>query len=234
MSTIIAGHFQLQDEVDRARRELVSAGFPEDRISAFFVNQPGQHDLTPIGGDNMHVAGRQGNAGRRGRGRRHRRRGRRWRSARPPRPVTGPVGPIVGGLVGAHVGSLFSFSKMKEAGESEEGGENRTEPRKPACWWRWRWPMPADEARALEVLRRLGAHHIERADGTIAGWRLGRFRSAQHAGPDRVSNRASSAAARPARCVVCLQCAISTGSVIPSSTVRVAPPRIVSRKRECP
>ena len=51
MSTIIAGHFQLREECDRARAELVSAGFAEERISDFFVNQPGQHDLTPIGGD---------------------------------------------------------------------------------------------------------------------------------------------------------------------------------------
>lgn len=57
MSTIIAGHFQLQDEIDRARGELAGAGFAEDRISAFFVNQPGQHDMTPIGGDHLQSAG---------------------------------------------------------------------------------------------------------------------------------------------------------------------------------
>ena len=40
MSTIVAGHFQLQAEIDNAREELMRAGFPEDRISAFFLNQP--------------------------------------------------------------------------------------------------------------------------------------------------------------------------------------------------
>jgi hypothetical protein len=28
-------------------------------------------------------------------------------------------------------------------------------------------PDPADEARALDVLRQLGAHHIERAEGRV-------------------------------------------------------------------
>ena len=130
MSTIIAGHFQTQDEVDQARRELANAGFPGDQISGFFVNQPGQHDLTAIGGDNVLSPGAKetpvgvvegaatgGAVG--------------LAIGAATSPFPGPVGPIVGGLDGAHVGSLFSFSKMKEAGEREEGGENRTERRKP-------------------------------------------------------------------------------------------------------
>ena len=51
MSTIIAGRFQLQDEVDRARRALADAGFDSSRVSGFYLSQPGQHDQTPIGGD---------------------------------------------------------------------------------------------------------------------------------------------------------------------------------------
>jgi hypothetical protein len=81
--------------------------------------------------------------------------------------VTGPVGPIVGGLVGAHVGSLFSFTKMKEPGEPEEGGENVIEPRKPGMLVAVALADSGEELRAIEVLRDLGAHHIERADGTI-------------------------------------------------------------------
>ena len=167
MSTIIAAHFQLQDEVDRARRALAAAGFPEDRISGFFVNQPGQHDLTPIGGDHIASPGAQetpegvaagavtgGAVG--------------MAVGAATAPVTGPLGPVVGGLVGAHVGSLFSFSKMKEAGEGEAGGsENLRTPRKAGMLIAVALAGPADEARALEVLRGLGAHHIERAEGTI-------------------------------------------------------------------
>ena len=51
MSRIIAGHFQLQEQIDAARAALNQAGFPDSRISSFFVNQPGQHDLHELGGD---------------------------------------------------------------------------------------------------------------------------------------------------------------------------------------
>jgi hypothetical protein len=167
MSIIIAGHFQLQDQVDQARSELVSAGFRDDRISGFYISQAGQHDLTPIGGDHAEqspgaketpqgvvtgaaTGGAVGAA-----------------VGAVTAPVTGPVGPIVGGLVGAHVGSLFSFSKMKEAGEREDGGANLSEPRKPGMLVAVALADPSEEGRALEVLRDLGAHHIERAEGTI-------------------------------------------------------------------
>jgi hypothetical protein len=166
MSTIIAGHFQLQDEIDRARSELVNAGFGADRISAFFVNQPGQHDMTPIGGDHLHSAGAKetpvgviegtamgGAVG--------------AAVGAATSVVTGPAGPIVGSLVGAHVGSLFSFSKMKDGGESEAGGENQAEPRPTGMLVAVAVDGDGAEGRALEVLRDLGAHHIERAEGSI-------------------------------------------------------------------
>ena len=167
MSTIVAGHFQLQDEVDNARRELVHAGFPEDQISAFYLNQPGQHDLTPIGGDRIESPGAketpegivQGAATGGAVG---------VAVGAATSVVTGPVGPIVGGLVGAHVGSLFSLAKMKDRGEHEEGGaENRYEPRKAGMLVAVAADQPEAEARALDVLRSLGSHHIERAKGTI-------------------------------------------------------------------
>ena len=168
MSTIVAGHFQLQDQIEHARNELMRAGFAEDRISSFFLNQPGQHDLTAIGGDHLVSPG----------------------AAESPlgvvegaatggavgaaiglatAVVTGPVGPVVGGLVGAHVGSLFSLSKMKEAGEHEQGGtgDNRFEPRKPGMLVAVAADLPGDEEKALDVLHRLGSDHIERAHGTI-------------------------------------------------------------------
>jgi hypothetical protein len=166
MSTIIAGHFQLQEEIDRARSELNNAGFRDERISAFFVNQPGQHDMTPIGGDNIESPGAketpvgvlEGAAAGGAVG---------LAIGAATSVVTGPVGPIVGGLVGAHVGSLYSFHKMKETGESEEGGENYAEPRKPGMLLAVAIDEAGQEQRVLEVLRDMGAHHIERAEGSI-------------------------------------------------------------------
>jgi hypothetical protein len=168
MSNIVAGHFQLQDQIDQARSELMRAGFAEDRISAFFVNQPGQHDMTAIGGDRIQSPGAEeapvgvvtgaatgGAVG--------------AAIGLATSVATGPIGPLVGGLVGAHVGSLYSLAKMKEAGEGEQGGhgENRFEPRKPGMLVAVAADAPGDEDKALEVLHRLGSDHIERARGTI-------------------------------------------------------------------
>ncbi|QYF93809.1 hypothetical protein KY495_00780 [Massilia sp. PAMC28688] len=167
MSTIVAGHFQLQDQVEQARIELMRAGFAEDQISSFYLSQPGQHDATPIGGDNITSPGAKespegvveglatgGAVG--------------AAVGLATSPFTGPAGPVIGGLVGAHVGSLFSFSKMKEAGEEEEGGvKNEFVQRHAGMIVAVAFEQEADEQRALEVLQRLGSDQIERARGTI-------------------------------------------------------------------
>jgi hypothetical protein len=166
MSTIIAGHFQLQDEVERARRALADAGFQEDRISGFYLSQPGQHDMTPIGGDNLHSPGAkespegvvQGASAGAAVG---------AVAGAATAPVTGPLGPIVGGLLGAHVGSLFSFTKMKEAGEREEGGRAPVENRHAGMLVAVAFDDPGRQDEAVDVLRRLGATQIERAQGNI-------------------------------------------------------------------
>jgi len=75
---------------------------------------------------------------------------------------------VVGALVGAHVGSLYSFNKMKEAGESEGNGENRHQPRHPGMLIAVALGGLDERERALEALHRLGAEHIEGAQGTIA------------------------------------------------------------------
>lgn len=165
MSTIIAGHFQLQDEVEQARRALADAGFDPGRISGFFLNQPGQHDMTSLGGDNLLSPGAretplgvmQGEAAGAAIG---------LAVGAVTSPLTGPAGPLVGGLLGAHVGSLFSFSKMKERDEAEAGGVP-AEPRPAGMLVAVAFDDAAQETAALDVLRRLGAHHLERASGNI-------------------------------------------------------------------
>jgi len=166
MSIIIAGHFQLQEEADSARQALLDAGFSAERASTFYLSQPGQHDMTPIGGDHIQSPGAketpvgvlQGSAT-----------GGVVGAAigAATAPVTGPAGPIVGGLVGAHVGSLFSFSKMKEAGEGEKGGRAPLEGRKAGMLVAVAFDDAGEETRAVELMRRLGAFQIERARGNI-------------------------------------------------------------------
>lgn len=166
MSIIIAGRFQLQEEVDAARSALVEAGFEADRISGFYLTQPGQHDVTPIGGDHLQSPGAKetpegvvkgvatgGVVG--------------AAIGVATTPLTGPIGPVVGGLVGGHVGSLFSFSKMKDRGAPEEGGENAVPPRPAGMLVAVAFDDAARERDAVDLLRRLGAHHIERARGNI-------------------------------------------------------------------
>jgi len=166
MSIIIAGRFQLQEEVDGARAALVEAGFEAERISGFYLSQPGQHDVTPIGGDHLQSPGAKetpegvvkgvatgGAVG--------------AAIGVATTPLTGPIGPVVGGLVGGHVGSLFSFSKMKDRGEPEEGGENAVPPRQAGMLVAVAFDDAGRERDAIEVLRRLRAHHIERARGNI-------------------------------------------------------------------
>lgn len=173
MSRIVAAHFQLQDEVDAARAALVRAGFPDSRISAFFVNQPGQHDMHALGGDRDMSPGAKetpegiaegaavGAAVGAGVG-------------AAAVLVTGPIGPVVGALVGAHVGSLYSFNKMKGAGESEEvepgegsPHENLRRPRQPGMLIAVAADSDEEGERALATLRQLGARDLEQAEGRI-------------------------------------------------------------------
>lgn len=172
MSIIIAGHFQLQDEIAEARIGLLGAGFAAERISAFYVNPPGQHDMYELGGDHDKSPGAkdsdegvvQGGAA-----------GAVVGAAigSATIPATGPLGPAIGALVGAHVGSLYSFAKLREAGEPEEGGQNQVAPRKSGMMIAVAVVDADQERRALEVLRRRGARDLERAEGTISGgdWR---------------------------------------------------------------
>ena len=172
MTTIIAGHFQLQDEIADARIALLNAGFPAERISAFYVNPPGQHDMYELGGDHDKSPGAkesdegvvQGGAVGAVAG---------AVVGSVAIPVAGPAGPVVGALVGAHVGSLFSLHKMKDAGEPEEGGHNVQPPRKAGMMIAVAVAGLEQEQQALAVLQRLGAHDVERADGSITGgdWR---------------------------------------------------------------
>ncbi|HAT31872.1 MAG TPA: hypothetical protein DCW29_13755 [Janthinobacterium sp.] len=172
MSTILAGHFQLQQQIDTARAALVAAGFPDERISAFFVNQPGQHDLYEFGGDRekspgaketpvgvsqgVAVGGVVGAA-----------------LGAATTLLAGPAGPVVGALVGAHVGSLYGLHSMKEAGETEEGEENRASPRHPGMLIAVALDDAGQRQRALDLLRSLGAEYLEEAQGSIVDgdWR---------------------------------------------------------------
>lgn len=160
MTTIIAGHFQLQEDALRTCDALRQAGFAAERISTFYSNPPGQHAVIPTGGDRIASPGAeetpQGLA-----------KGEVTGAAvgaalgAATIPVTGPVGPVLGGLLGAHVGSLYSFSELKEKDDSGP-------PPRQAGMLVAVAVEGEQEARAIALLRQQGAEKVERAEGTIA------------------------------------------------------------------
>jgi hypothetical protein len=159
MSTIIAGHFQLQETALDVCQALKASGFAADRITTFFNNPPGQHAVIPTGGDRIASPGAEDTPEGIAKGEVT---GAAVGAALGAAsiPVTGPLGPVLGGLVGAHVGSLYSFSELKEKGES--GPPPRRSGMMVAVA-----VEGAQEAAAIELLRRHGAQKIERAEGIL-------------------------------------------------------------------
>lgn len=172
MATIIAGHFQLQEEAEQASLALQRAGFDAARISVFYNNPPGQHAVIPTGGDRQTSPGAQESPAGLAKGAAA---GAAAGAAvgAVTAPLTGPLGPVLGGLVGAHVGSLYTLSDMKERGEPEAGGRaNEAAPRE-ACMVVAVALDGPHAGRAAHALRQAGARQLERAEGHIeqGDWR---------------------------------------------------------------
>jgi hypothetical protein len=166
MSTIIAGHFQTQDEADAASNALGQAGFSGERVSGFYLNQPGQHDMTPIGGDRTCIrrAPRKRRSAwcrardrRRGRGRPGRRDRAGDRAGRPHRRRPG------------RRPRRLAVQLYQDEGSRRRRAGRRApiEPRKAGMLVAVAFDEAGDESRALDVLRRLGAVQVERARGNI-------------------------------------------------------------------
>jgi hypothetical protein len=173
MSMIVAGRFERSLDADAALTALSRDGFDQAEIDSFAVNPPGQHGLTPVGGDVHSDAGTLG-AG-----------------------TTAAIGAGLGLVVGAVIGSIASLHlgapalyliaglgalvgafagvmrKLHDPKPAEHSHEH------PAM------EMPAgrmiavcvdragSEPRAIDVLRRHGARDVGRARGE---WRDGAWR----------------------------------------------------------
>ena len=59
MTRIIAGRFQTSEEANHAASLLAQRSVARDRVSVFYVTPPGQHDATPVGGDEQASPGLQ-------------------------------------------------------------------------------------------------------------------------------------------------------------------------------
>lgn len=177
MARIIAGHFQEQEQVTQVLEAFRDAGIATDRVSSFYLNPPGQHNLYSIGGDRedspgAHETGTGVAAGAATGGAVGAAVGLTGA------PLFGPVGPAVGALVGAHIGGLIgSLSQMKEKGETEDstaeasGNDNEMHQRKAGMMLAVAIGGPdsgaPDESEIVRMMQLFGGHDIEEAEGTI-------------------------------------------------------------------
>lgn len=172
MNTIITGSFRQQAEALHAMSALAGAGFPVDRTTSFFVSPAGQHDLTPIGGDEAASPGMADAGG-----------GAVTGAAiggavgvavgLATLPVLGPGAAVAGVGVGAYVGSLYGALGNSEDyadGAPQRGGDElpRAAPaRKSGMLVAVSAPTSAQQNDAIRILRDLGATDIECSEGDI-------------------------------------------------------------------
>jgi len=170
MSRIIAGRFDRTLDADAALEALRREGFTSDEIDTFYVSPPGQHAMTPVGGEAPFASA----------GSRFAASGAiagaalgallgfavAWLVADEYRVAA----LVFGAALGAYVGSFLGTASKLRGGRPEEATrEHPVEPRGgrmiAVCVDR-----SGMQPRALKVLREYGARDLGRAEGT---WRNG-------------------------------------------------------------
>ena len=173
MSRIICGIFDRTLDADAALEEFKREGFQRSEIDAFYVSPPGQHAMTPLGGDAPHASEGSRTAGI-GAG------------------LGAAIGAVIGaaagwvvsgdlGLVviplgaglGAYVGSFAgSMARVRGGQRASASVEHPVEPRGSRMI-----AINVDRAgtdrKAVEILRRHDARDVRRAEGQWAdgSWR---------------------------------------------------------------
>lgn len=170
MSKIVAARFNDGAGVQAVLNALPGQGFLQTEFQSFYINPEGQHALQPLGGDAHSDEGA-----------RHADEG-AIRGA----VIGGCVGllagivahllldnliaVLAGAALGAYVGSLIgALSKLRSGAKHRATVEHPVE-RGPGQMVAIQVDRPGTEARAIETLRRYGAHDIERTEGE---WRAG-------------------------------------------------------------
>jgi hypothetical protein len=170
MSRIIAGRFDATVDADRAIEALRREGFNAEEIDSFYVSPPGQHAMTPVGGDAPTASAGSRFAG---------------AGAIAGALVGALIGIVVGFAIesryetvavlfaaglGAYVGSfLGAMNKVRGGRRHEASVEHPVEP-KAGRLIAVNVDRSGMDSRALKVLRAFGARDVGRADGT---WRNG-------------------------------------------------------------
>ena len=168
MSTIIAGHFQLQSAAEEAVAALGAAGFDRENLATFYVSPAGQHDLTPVGGDEDASAGMEAASS----------------GAVSGAAIGGAIGTAMGlvaiqelgpsaafvaGGVGAYVGSLLGAvgNMHDKPGTSADAARTTNLRRQSGMQVAALAPGEAEQASAVSILRSHGATDIEKPEGRI-------------------------------------------------------------------
>ena len=172
MSRIICGMFDRTIDADAALEELKRAGFQRAEIDAFYVSPPGQHAMTPLGGDSSSSEGSStagigagigaavgavlgAAAG--------------WA-------VSGDLGLVViplGAGLGAYVGSFAGSMALVRGGHRADASvEHPVEPRG-GRMIAINVDRAGTERRAIEILRGHSARDVRRAEGewSDGAWR---------------------------------------------------------------
>jgi hypothetical protein len=174
MSTIICGMFDRSVDADAALDEFKREGFQRSEVDAFYVSPPGQHAMTPVGGDASSSEGS--------------------RTAGFGAGLGAALGAVVGGAVGwvissagdfglvviplgaglgAYVGSFAgSMARVRTGRRASASVEHPVEPRG-GRMVAVNVDRAGIEKRAIEILRRHSARDVRRAEGEWAdgAWR---------------------------------------------------------------
>jgi hypothetical protein len=173
MARIVAGRFDRTVDADAALAALAREGFGEQDIDSFYVGPPGQHAMTPMGGDAPHSSAGSAGAGHAA-------------------AIGAGIGALVGALAGAllaeefgmvavvlaaallaYIGSFAGAMAYVRGGRRNEASiEHPVEPRG-GRMIAVNVERPGSEARAIAVLRRHNARDLGRAQGD---WRDGSWR----------------------------------------------------------
>lgn len=173
MTTLIVGHYDLQDEAEIAVRDVSRAGFSVNETSLFYLNPQGQHALHPVGGDEGESPGThdaqsgavRGAAGGAGAG---------ALVGAATIPVLGPAGPLLGAAVGAYAGSLVgALNNMEETPETPadtvrgtNAADDDFEARKSGYMLAVAIHTPMERKDAIEILSE-HARLLEEAEGNL-------------------------------------------------------------------
>jgi hypothetical protein len=170
MSKIVAARFKDMSGAQAVLNALPAQGFMQTEFQSFYVNPGGQHALRPLGGDAHSDEGAKGADEGAVRG----------------ALIGGCIGLVAGigahlvldnfiavfagAALGAYVGSLVGALSKLRAGRPHQATAAHPVERDAGQMIAIQVDRPGTESRAIETLRRYGAHDIERTEGE---WRAG-------------------------------------------------------------